>query len=211
MATRIIRQASFALALAASMPFIHAARATTTYDLVKDFSIKSNPNGVWTYMDSAPLAYNHKSYEGVSGLENWSNDDAYPRTVTIAKNKTGQTVSLDSGAVMLPPGYLLMDAELCGPFGAVIQFQAPVAGTYTVKGNFLSLANPEMQHNVVDIYQNSLQGDQQLFYAKAGTGKDRKFHFSVTLAAGDTLLFNATSNFRKGLNDVGLTAKITGP
>ncbi len=71
MATRIIRQASFALALAASMPFIHAARATTTYDLVKDFSIKSNPNGVWTYMDSAPLAYNHKSYEGVSGLENW--------------------------------------------------------------------------------------------------------------------------------------------
>ncbi len=30
MATQIIRQASFALALAASMPFIHAARATTT-------------------------------------------------------------------------------------------------------------------------------------------------------------------------------------
>jgi hypothetical protein len=33
-----------------------AAQAATTYDVVKDFSIKSNPNGVWTYMDSAPLA-----------------------------------------------------------------------------------------------------------------------------------------------------------
>jgi hypothetical protein len=212
MATRIIRQASFALALAASMSFMQTAHAASTYDLVKEFSIKSNPNGVWTYMDSAPLAYNHKSYEGVSGLENWSNDVAYPNTVTIAKNKTGQTASLDNGSVMLPPDYLLVDAESAGPYGAVIQFEAPTAGLYTVKGSFLGLAHPEAGNNLVLIELNSLTGGGELFQATVRSGREKKFNFTVTMAVGDHLYFQESRTLsKKKLNDVGLTAKITGP
>jgi hypothetical protein len=210
MATRIIRQASFALALAASTSFVQAARATTTYDLVKDFSIKSNPNGPWAYLDSAvPLVYNHTKYEGVKGIDNWSNDLDYPDQVTIARNKTGQTVSLDNGAVTLPTNYILMDPE---GYGAVIQFQAPIAGLYTVKGSFLGLANPEAgDNNLALIELNSLNGGGVLFSASIRSGKERRFNFTVTLAAGDILYFQKMRNKSKKLDDVGLTAKIISP
>jgi hypothetical protein len=209
MATRIIRQASFALALAASTSFVQAARATTTYDLVKDFSIKSNPNGPWAYLDSAvPLVYNHTKYEGVKGIDNWSNDLDYPDQVTIARNKTGQTVSLDNGAVTLPTNYILIDPE---GYGAAIAFQAPTAGLYTVKGSFLGLANPEAGNDLVFIDLNSLNGGGNLFEATVRSGKEKKFNFTVTMAVGDHLYFVVSRTAKNKLNDTGLTAKITGP
>jgi hypothetical protein len=213
MPNKSIRIMSFYLTLATLTSFSHHTQAATIYDAVKDFSIKSNPSGVWAYLylDNNTLPYKHHDYEKVPGLDNWSADTAYPNGATIAKNKTGQTVILDNGVVTFPPDYLLMDAESSGEFGAVVQFQAPVAGTYTVKGSFLGLASPEAEHNNVFIVKDSEETGPDLFFAKVGSGKEKKFDFTVTLTAGEPLFFQATRTLRKKLNDVGLKAKITGP
>jgi hypothetical protein len=67
----IARYATLCVAIAALSATAHAS---TTYDAVRDFSIKANPNGVWSYQDAANLAHAHRKYQGVVGLENWFDD-----------------------------------------------------------------------------------------------------------------------------------------
>jgi hypothetical protein len=103
--------------------------------MVKDFSIKENPNGVWAYwdyIDNTPLAYSRRSYKGVKGFECWTNDQLRPDRLTIGINKTGQTLTLDNGNFVLPPGYVMIDPE--HDADAYVLFTAPVSGRYTING-----------------------------------------------------------------------------
>jgi hypothetical protein len=195
--------AGFAIVLA--MPISQTAQAATHYDLVKDFSIKANPNGVWTYMDSAPLKYASRTYGGVSKLDNWSNDLQGSNFVNILRNETGAPVILDGGNLTLPTNYLYMNSQ-DNINGVTERFQAPVAGSYEVKGNFMGLDTHQPRSGIYI----KLNG-KYVFYKRVASGKAKKFRLSLTLAEADDVDFIVPSYTRDKPHDVGLTAKITGP
>jgi hypothetical protein len=185
-----------------------AANAATTYDVVRDFTTKANPNGVWSYSDdNGLLAHAYHRYQGVKGLDNWSNDATGGYDVTVARNKTGAPVTLYDGVLTIPVQYLLLSPDLTGADANVI-FEAPSAGTYTVSGNFMGLDSPEGQAAHINIIEN---GNEYLYGQYARSGVKRRFHFVVPLAAGDTLNFQSAGDNHKNRHDVGLSVKIIGP
>ncbi len=195
--------AGFAFVLAA--PVCQPAQAATHYDLVKDFSIKSNPNGVWTYIWNGPLAYASKTYGGVSKLYNWSNDVQGSAGAYIVRNETGAPVTLNNGVLTIPTNYLYLNSE-DDFFGVTVRFQAPVAGTYKVDGNFLGL-DTHQPHSGIYIKLNG----KYVFDKALPLGKPRKFRLSLALSTGDNLDFLVPAYTKYKPHDVGLTAKITGP
>jgi hypothetical protein len=205
MLTHQLRAFLGACALVLATPFCQTAQASSHYDVVKDFSIKANPNGVWTYMDSAPLEYASRTYGGVSKLDNWSNDLQGSNFVNILRNETGAPVILDGGNLTLPTNYLYMNSQ-DNINGVTVRFQAPVAGNYEVKGNFMGLDTHQHRSGIYI----KLNG-KYLFYKRAASGKAKKFRLSLTLAEGDDVDFIVPSYTRDKPHDVGLTAKITGP
>jgi hypothetical protein len=98
---RAFARTALLCAIALTVLPLATAHATTKYDMVKQFSIKQNPAGVWSYWDdnySSPLPYAHRNYKGVKGFQCWSNKSPYVNgKVTIGVNKTGQTITLDKG------------------------------------------------------------------------------------------------------------------
>jgi hypothetical protein len=199
----------FSYAVAAGMSC--AAHGASTYDVVRDFNIKANPNGVWSYQNSSNnLAYSARRFQGIPGLENWSDDANSPDTVTIVRNKTGGPVSLFDQEMTLPPNCLALESSNDSAIGdANIVFHAPAAGTYTIKGNFLGLDVKEAHYTHINIFKNS---DDYLLGTYAKANRKVRFDLIVALAAGDTITFQVESSGSvKARHDVGLSAKITGP
>jgi hypothetical protein len=197
----------FSYAVAAGMSC--AAHGASTYDVVRDFNIRANPNGVWSYQDTTNLAYAHHQYQGVRRLDNWSDDANSPNTVTIVRNKTGAPVSLFDQEMTLPPNYLALESGN-GSQGdsANIVFTAPSTGNYTITGDFRGLDHREAGDTHVYVIEDGTQ------YLWGGNAKPYrlKFNLNAALAAGDTITFQVEDNYRThARHDVGLTAKITGP
>ena len=181
-------------------------QATTYYNALKQFSTKTNPGGLWSYYGGDLLTFRHSHYKGVKGLDGWSNGLHYDHRVTVLKNKTGHPVSFFDGDLVIPTDHLVMDGEDIGP-GAIVQFTAPVAGTYDLKGDFLSLAKNGGPHGVY-VFKNQTMG---LWAHDLSSGHDHKFKLSVVMAAGDTLQFNAIASQAFGPLQTGLAVKIIGP
>jgi hypothetical protein len=186
-----------------------AANAATTYDVVRDFTTKANPNGVWSYTDdNGPLAHSSRRYQGVKGLDNWSNDvTTGGLNVTIVRNMTGAPVTLYDGVLTLPANYLMLSPQ-DNQADAFVVFTAPTAGTYTLNGNFTGLDNPEGHRAEALIVED---GNKYLFGQYVRFGVKRRFHFTLSLAAGDTLAFQCVGDNLKNRHDIGVTAKIVGP
>ncbi len=204
MTNQKLRQAALCLALLTAPAIGNMAHASSRYDAVKDFSIKSNPNGVWTYMDSAPLAYAHRKYESVKGLFNWSDDIAYPNGASIILNKTGATVSLDDGTTNLPTDYLALDAEATG---ADLRFTAPTAGSFAINLEALGLNTDEQHRSAIILYHNK----NAFFSFRLGSNRHRRHKFTMTMAVGDTLDFLDVRNKPGRPDYIGVAVKITGP
>jgi hypothetical protein len=208
-------QTVFRSLIALSMPALpmsaicQAANAATTYDVVRDFTTKANPNGVWSYSDeNGLLADKANLYQGVSALKNWSNDAAPGYNVTILRNRTDAPVTLYDGVLTIPVNYLMLSPD-SNVTAANVVFRAPSAGTYTVKGNFLGLDRPEAFGTRLNIIENGSKYIYGTQYARSGV--KRRFRFVLSLAAGDTLDFQSEGSRSKGRYDVGLTVKIIGP
>jgi hypothetical protein len=188
-----------------------AAHGASTYDVIRDFNIKANPNGVWSYQNpSGNLAYSARRFEGIPGLENWSDDANSPDTVTIVRNKTGAPVSLFDQEMTLPPNYLALESgNGAQQDPANIVFTAPSTGNYTIIGNFAGLDVKEAGYTICNVIKN---GDDYLVGRSAKPHQKIKFNLNLALAAGDTITFQVEGNERThARHDVGLTAKITGP
>jgi hypothetical protein len=186
---------------------LHGARASTYYNVVKQFSTKANPGGVWSYYGSELLPYRRTHYKGIKDLDGWSNGLEYKKNrVTILRNKTGHAVSFFHGDLVIPTDHVMMDgADIAG--GGVVQFTAPVAGSYSLKGDFLSLAKDGAPHGV----QVLLNQATQLWNHNLASGHDHKFKLTVTMAEGDTLQFFVFPSQANGPLQTGLAAKIVGP
>jgi hypothetical protein len=200
------RAALLAFSVAACVASICRANAVTHYDAVKGFSTKANPSAVWSYHGFGLLAFRHSHYKGIKGIEGWSDDNPFDNTINIRRNKTGQTVVLYGGNLVIPTDHLLIDDE-ASDGDATVQFQAPKAGVYKVRGDFKSLA-ANGPHHVIGIDLNNAKG---LLSREISHGNKRGFDLSVTMAAGDTLQFFSARNVEGEHTQTGLAARIVGP
>jgi hypothetical protein len=210
--SRAFERIAFLFAIAPMLAPCLPAQASTTYDMVKEFSIKKNPAGVWSYrstLDNLPLAKSHSSCWGVAGLDCWYDHHQQPGNRTmIGINTTGQTVTWDHGNVIYPPGYIMIDPEHEGD--GYVQFTAPVAGTYTVKGRYVPLALKEAHKNYCNVDRMG-SVNKALWERKVDGHGPKRFDLSVTLAQGDVLQFDVRRPPGKTPSYTGVTAKITGP
>src|SRR4051812_20440338 len=130
---------------------------TADYDAVRDFSITSNPNGVWSYGWEKPLGsplnlYTVTDSTTFPGLSAWLETGMSMYSPPfVGHNDTQSTLCYLSFCV--PPGYLHMHpgehAEL-----SVVRWTAPTSGTFLLQGavrgldaitstNFLAILNSD--------------------------------------------------------------------
>ncbi|HLJ68713.1 MAG TPA: hypothetical protein VKX16_15255 [Chloroflexota bacterium] len=171
-----------------------------SYDPFKQFSIKHNPSGAWSYVvDGSALTQPIKTCNGVKRVYCWTNGQSYPDAAAVEANKTGKTVSFQS--IVLPPDYLDMDPENNPNVG--FQWAAPKAGTFTVSGNFLGVDTGEVPHSVeilhngASIYANTI----------SSYGEEDSFDLQVSVEKGDTISFLNETNGPNALS-TGLQAAI---
>ncbi|MGA3401185.1 MAG: PEP-CTERM sorting domain-containing protein [Acetobacteraceae bacterium] len=153
-----------------------------TFSAVGDFSIANNPNGVWAYRYAipGPTTLTLTSQCSIAGAACWWDGASIPDSVAIVKNTTGGTISYAD--VNQGPNVLAMDPE---SYTAIVQFTAPVAGIYSINGDFTGIATDNNPHPVaimddgVSIYSNTV----------STYGQDDAFNLTETLAVNDTIDF----------------------
>jgi PEP-CTERM motif len=171
-----------------SGPFNGQARADMVYNAVNDFSLASNPNGVWSYGSLSALTGGtftadqdtiiNQSY---TGQEAWFNGQALPNSSIVEKNASGSTQTY--ATITLPTNLLRLDGQ---SGTADVRFIAPTAGVYSVSGLFQRIDNGGESVNVgVDL------NGVALFSASFATfNAQEMFDLSnLNLAAGDVLDF----------------------
>src|SRR5262245_5496133 len=87
--------------LAVAAPTAHAG---SVYDAAADFSIISNPNGVWSYgyetsLGSTFLLYDetHINWERTSGLDAWTSSSTTDRDPNVSHNRTNMDIMIPIG------------------------------------------------------------------------------------------------------------------
>jgi hypothetical protein len=177
--------------------------ANTTYDATTDFSLVSNPNGVWSYGYSHLTApsYAFTPFNSVSGTL-WE-DSSYNTlsTPSVFLNNTGGIVNgVAPGQISLNPGPVPN-----GDF-AIVRFTAPTAGTYDVNGQFYAGDVGAMNGYIV--LAGNLGTPLETFVNT--TNSSIFTPLSLPMTSGETLDFvvgNGGGSFYSG--DTPLTATIT--
>jgi hypothetical protein len=112
--------------------------STPTYDAVKDFSIRSNPSGVWSYgwestLGSTLNLYTVTDTTSVPGMSAWLRSGTFPYYPPyVAHNETDKQIC--TGSVCIPATYLDFHP---GPKGelSVLRWTAPSAGKFFSAGD----------------------------------------------------------------------------
>ena len=109
---------------------------TPDYDAVQDFSIISNPNGVWSYGWQSSLGsplnlYTVTDTTTVSGMSAWLKSGTLLTPPVVAHNDTSNVICFLT--VCVPPTCLLLHP---GPNNevTVVRWTAPSSGAFRVQG-----------------------------------------------------------------------------
>ncbi len=189
-------------AIAISSAF--SAAAATTYEAVRDYSIKANPTGPWGYLDeNGLLTTSTRAYYGIKGLWAWTNGQAFCNTSVVSRNRTGGTVTYST--LVQPTNELRLDPE-ANAFNTV-RFQAPNAGSYNVSGLFRGIDTEQQSHQV----SITLNGVSQYTKVIDAYGEVGHFKLALTLSTGDTLDFVVQTGASCFSLSTGLSVKIVGP
>ncbi|MBV9718680.1 MAG: hypothetical protein JOZ77_05140 [Candidatus Eremiobacteraeota bacterium] len=181
--------------------------ASSKFNVVNQFSIASNPNGVWSYIYSGGLmTVKSKDCEGITKLDCWNNGEGAPDDSSITRNETGQTQQISNGAggsITFPTNYLVLDGE-DDPVGADVRFTSPMAGTYMVSGNFEGLDTGEQSHPV------EVQKNGATFFSETVSGFEVPVHFKLKfgLNKGDQIDFISEGFGNGEFLETGLQAKL---
>ena len=158
-----------------------------TYDAVRDFSLASNPHGVWSYgwLDKLGGAFTLYTWADKdtcwTGLSTWGMPDCVEPKVT--HNDTGALIC--PGTACFPPGYLVLHPGSSGQL-SVVRWTVPSPGTFMIQGK---VAGTDVFGTTTDFHvvQNTTK---ELFRANIdGYGSPISFHRVLTVSAGDTLDF----------------------
>ena len=163
--------------------------ATPDYDSVKDFSIISNPNGVWSYGWQSPLGsplnlYTVTDTTTVSGISAWLRSGRFiTNNPCVAHNDTSDEICFIG--ICIPPSYLLSHP---GPNNevSVVRWTAPSSGRFCVQGAVAGLDNKPTTTSFYEV----LNSNRILFSATIDSYKSPVlFHHVLTVSAGDTVDF----------------------
>jgi len=180
------------------------AKAGQIYDAAADFSIASNPNGVWSYGSSLTLGgtlslYAH--HDNVSGIDLWR-DQTDPN---VSHNGTNNAITINSATWQ--PGELAFHPGPNGQF-SVIRFTAPTVGSYSLDAAFSGIdfigpttTDVHVLHNGTSIFDGTV-----LAYGPGPT-----FSSTISLSTGDTIDFavgfGPDGNY--GFDSTGIAATLT--
>jgi len=162
--------------------------AAPDYDAVRDFSITSNPNGVWSYGWLASLGsplnlYTVTDTTSVSGMSAWLEFGTIATPPLVAHNDTSKVICFLT--LCVPPSYLLSHP---GPNNevTVVRWTAPSSGSFRLQGAVAGLD----QYPTTTGFYVVLNSNNYLFSATIDSYKTPlPFHKVLTVSAGDTLDF----------------------
>src|SRR5580692_7973534 len=129
-------------------PMVAGAQSSqvSPYNAATEFSLSSNPNGVWSYLVSGSLLSAALTGSGsTAGFNEWWNGKAVPNSTDIAANVSGSTLTI-SNSIVMPTNVLQMDPEANS--NVAVRFTVPAAGNYAIIGNFLGIDTNEKLHSV---------------------------------------------------------------
>ena len=186
---------------------------TPVYDAVKDFSIASNPNGVWSY-GTVGHSHNHLvedntgALNGIPGWTAWIDHRAPPHRTEIARNGTRKVIRY--GSIVAPTNELMINPESRGE--AYIIFTAPEHGLYRIDAELQAIDKRVASHYVAIFSKNR----SVLFVALSAFGQTAEYHHYVTLKAGQQVVVNVLSTMNSippppKVCATGLVLKIKGP
>jgi hypothetical protein len=188
---KMLKALSIAIILFLLMTQAASAQApqwkTADYDAARDFSIQSNPNGVWSYgwessLGSALDLYTVTDTTSVQGMSFWS---AYLNSLPyVAHNDTDKQNCWQT--VCIPPSYLQLHP---GPIGelSVLRWTAPSSGTFQMQIEFVGLDWAGPTSTYVHVLLNS---KRSLLKAPITSYQlPLSFPRALLLSAGDTLDF----------------------
>src|SRR6266404_8831710 len=142
-----------------------ASADTKSFDAVRDFSIKANPNEAWSYGWTASLGgtlnlYSVTDTTSVAGISVWLASGTYPADPPyVAHNDTATQICFLS--VCVPPTYLHLHPGSGGQ-DSLVRWTAPAGGTFAISGAFegLDSAGPTTSdvHVVVNSKESLLSG-----------------------------------------------------
>jgi len=175
--SRAVKATLATLSIAAC--FGTAARAVETFDAAGDFSIVSNPNGVWTYLEST-TPFTLSETESGGGINFWNSGLPEPNYISIYKNITNAPITIST--IVAQPGSLVLDPE---SQTVTVAFTAPTTAQYDVSGAFTGADTYENSHAVsivsagTAVWQNTIQT----------YGQSDPFDFTLSLTKGTTVDF----------------------
>jgi hypothetical protein len=189
------------------------AQLPTDYDAVRDFSITSNPNGVWSYGWSTVLGgpmtlYATGNGDCITGLSDWREVSDCPDVVpqpNLAHNDTG--ASFCHQTFCIPPSLLDLHPGANGEY-SILRWTAPARGSYLVQGTF---AGVDFAPTTTDVHA-VLNTKHAMLNASVNDFADPLFFQQVvTVQAGDTVDFEVGygRDADWGFDGTGVSFKVT--
>ena len=180
---------------------VSAGAAARTDDAYRQFRLRHNPNGAWSYLaGGALLSTKLPDCAGVSNFNCWWNGGSLPNSAIIGAATKHAAVSYDT--IVLPAATLALDPENAGD--VTVLWTAASAGTVVVSGNFLGVDTNEASH-MVAVLQN---GVALKTFTIASYQQKVKFHLSLAVAAGDTIGFASYTPGQYAYLTTGLQVKV---
>ncbi len=193
------------------------------WDVLRDFSGTYNPNGPWSYgqgsgwgFSTLPVASTWPANQPpgcpANTITGWDNGGPGPQFgggyPGISYVKTGQSISVWGGAVVVPGDKVTMFPNLGNP--AAVRWTAPLDGTYTIDASFTALERGGTVAGVA--LRTSIFGMEDYWTSPLeGVQVTESVHWAdVSLTAGDSLFFelNDGGDSKLAGDNCGLQASI---
>ncbi len=201
---------------------------TTTFDPGTDFSVASNPAGVWQYGYSAtnslaPNQFHLDRYaQHQGGVVFWQPDSVesaqQPAHYPYVAFNTDKSHTDNSIGWAIRAGEVAMEASNTGQY-SLLRFVAPKGGTYRVTARFegihfgLSTTDVHILHDTTSLFAADIEGygGDSTSHTIEGAHPAASYSGEVQLKAGDTITFAIGYGKNKShvCDTTGLIASIT--
>ena len=166
-------------ALALLMLSLTSMAQATVYDVFSDFSLASNPNGVWSYGYETTLGGTLNLYDSTDtsgGYEVWRS------TVVQSLGAPADWINPTASTIGVTPAHTA--AFHPGPNGefSIYRFTTPSTGSYVLSSIFSGIDS-----GGTDVY--ILNNGAQIFTANITGGSTSNFGNTLSLTAGDLIDF----------------------
>jgi hypothetical protein len=192
---KMLKALSIAITLLLLLPAASAQAPqwkNADYDAVRDFSIQSNPNGVWSYGWTSSLGsplnlYTVADTTTVPGMSAWLESGTFPDNPPyVAHNGTDKKICGIGWCA--PPAYLHVHPGQGGEL-TVVRWVAPSTGKFRIEGAFEGLDPLKWGPATTDIHV-LVNSSKSLLAGPITSYKwPLTFNLTVKVSAGDTVDF----------------------